>query len=185
VAIVTPAKPKARFEDTPRGFEVIIPSKRNWFVTGFLCLWLCGWAVGEVVGATTFFTHNTDTAEKLFMTVWLAAWTLGGGFALYVFFWSLAGRERVLLGPATLSIKRELFGRGRLREYELNEIRDLRVAPTAYNPFDPRYGLQFWGLGGGVIAFDHGSATIRFGAALDEAEAKSIVGQLRSRASFG
>lgn len=151
----------------------------------FLGFWLCGWAMGDVMVPATFLAADVDREAKLFAAVWLVAWTIGGGFALYAFFWSLVGRERILLTPSTLSIKRELFGMGRVREYELTHVRDLRVSPMTYNPFDFRSSLQFWGIGGGVLVFDHGAATIRFGASLQEGEAKAIVERMRSRASIG
>lgn len=84
----------------------------------------------------TFLVRDGDPGAKLFAAVWLVAWTIGGGLALYVFFWSLVGRERILLTPSRLSIKRELLGMGRTREYELTHVRDLRTSPSTYNPFD-------------------------------------------------
>ena len=182
MAIVSPAQPKASVEETSRGLEVSIPARRNVFITLFLGLWLCGWAVGEIMVPTSFFAKDASGPAVPFVAAWFAMWTLGGGFAIYAFFWSLVGRERIVLSPATLSIQRELFGMGRVREYELVHVRDLRVAPSVYNPGDFRAGLQFWGVGGGIIAFDHGATTIRFGAGLEEGEAKSIVERMRSHA---
>jgi hypothetical protein len=132
----------------------------------------------------SFFSETADPGAAAFAVVWFAMWTLGGGFALYVFLWSLVGRERVLLSSSRLAIKRDLLGFGRLREYELAHVGDLRVSAPTFGYFDFRAGLQFWGIGGGVIAFDHGAATVRFGAALEEGEAKSIVATMRSRAGF-
>jgi hypothetical protein len=184
--IVSPAKPKASIAESPRGLEVVVPARRSWFVPSFLGLWLCGWAAGEIAVSTQLLTSARDVGgARLFMLVWLAAWTLGGGFALYVFLWSLVGRERIVLTPSILSIQRELFGLGRLREYELIHVRDLRVSRDVYNPFDVRSGLQFWGIGGGAIAFDHGAGTVRFGAAIDEGEAKAIVERMRTHAAVG
>lgn len=185
MAVVSPAEPKATIEESSRGLQIVIPARRRWFVAAFLGVWLCGWATGEVMVPTTFFAHNAHADGNLFLAIWFVAWTIGGGFALYIFFWSLVGHERILLTPSTLSIKRELFGMGRVREYELAHIRDLRVSPSSYNPFDFRSSLQFWGIGGGVIAFDHGAATVRFGTALEESEAKTIVERVRSRAALG
>src|SRR3990172_2835179 len=175
--LVAPAKPKATIVQNTQGLEIIIPAKRNWFVTLFLGVWLCGWAFGEIVVPTQFFARDAEPGALLFTAVWLILWTIGGGFALYVFFWSLAGRERIVLTTSRLAIKRKLFGMGRVREYDLAHVRDLRVSPSPYNPFNFRSGLQFWGVGGGVMAFDHGAATVRFGAALEESEAKSITEQ--------
>jgi hypothetical protein len=136
-----------------------------------------------VSGGTSKY-KGLDPGTLLFIAVWLVLWTIGGGFAIYVFFWSLVGCERVLLSPSHLAIKREIFSVGRLREYELAHVSELRVSPNTFNPFDFRSGLQFWGIGGGTIAFDHGAATIRFGAALEEGEAKAVVLAIRSRAKI-
>jgi hypothetical protein len=163
---------------------VVIPAKRNWFLILFLGLWLCGWAVGEVMVPITFLADDGPPGSALFTLVWLAMWTIGGGIALYTFLWSLVGREKILLSSSRLAIKRDLFGFGRIREYENVHIRDLRVAASSYNPFDFRSGMQFWGMGGGLIAFDHGAATVRFGASLEESEARAVVQLLQSRASF-
>ena len=182
VALVQPAKPRAKVADTPQGLEIVVPAQRNWFVTFFLGFWLCGWAIGEISVPLLFLSKHLNPGELAFMSVWLVLWTLGGGFALCGFLWMLAGRERVFLSPAHLSIKREIFRFGRLREYELSNVSDLRVAPNTYSPFDFRSGFAFWGNTGGVIAFDHGAATVRFGAGLEEGEAKSLVRAIRSRA---
>lgn len=133
----------------------------------------------------TFLRGDVPGAAIPFLAFWLLGWTFGGGFALYLFWWSLVGRERVLLTPSRLSIRRELFGFGRVHEYAREHIRDVRVSPTPYSPFDFSAGLRFWGIGGGIIAFDHGAATVRFGAGLDESEAKSIVAQFVARGLNG
>jgi hypothetical protein len=44
--------------------------------------------------------------------------------------------------------------------------------------------MRFWGIGGGLIAFDYGAKTFRFGASLDEAEAQDIVKELNRRHKF-
>lgn len=185
MALVEPAKPKATVTETPRGLEIVVPAKRNWFIILFLGVWLCGWAMGELMVPRSFSSNTPDPGALLFVGAWLVLWTIGGGVAIYIFLWSLVGRERVLVSASRLAIKRDVLGFGRLREYELTHVSDLRVSPSTYSPFDFRSSLQFWGIGGGVIAFDHGAATVRFGAALEEGEAKSIVARMRSRARFG
>lgn len=184
MAVIEPAKPKAVVAETPSGLEITVPAKRNWFITLFLGFWLCGWAMGEIMVPAQFFSPDLPPEIMLFTAAWLAAWTLGGGFAIYVFLWSLVGKERILLSPSHLSIKRDLLGWGRQREYELVHVHHLRVAPSHHNLFDFRSSLQFWGIGGGLIAFDHGSATIRFGASLEEAEGQLIVDRMLSQANI-
>ncbi|MEO8306956.1 MAG: hypothetical protein ABI616_02825 [Pseudomonadota bacterium] len=159
-----------------------IPSRKHWFLILFLGAWLCGWFVGEIMVPLTFFDERSGAPVRLFSITWLAAWTIGGVAAIYTFAWSLAGREIVTLDQSCLSIKKELFRIGRLKEYALEHVTNLRAAPAPYNPRDPRSALQFWGVGGGLAAFDYGSATVRFGAALEEGEAGALVTTFKERA---
>jgi hypothetical protein len=184
MALVAPAKPKATVLRSAQGLEVVIPARRNAFTTLFLGVWLIGWGVGEVMVPAQLFRARAEPEALAFAAVWFVVWTIVGGFALYVFLWSLAGRERILLTGSRLAIRRELFGMGRLREYDLAHVRDLRVSPGTYNPFDFRSVLECWGIGGGAVAFDYGASTIRFGAALEEGEARSVRDRLMAHGSL-
>ena len=181
MAIVKPGAPKAQIFDTPAGVELNIPAPRYPFVVVFLPVWLVGWAFGWFTAFSAIGSRTSDPGATLFMVVWLSFWTLGGGFALAMFAWSLAGREIVVLGPGRLAIAWRVFGVGRVREYDLVHAARLRVAPQPYNPYDYRSGMRFWGIGGGPIAFDYGASTIRFGGALQEAEASALVQRLIER----
>ena len=111
-------------------------------------------------------------------------WTVGRGFVLLAWFWMLAGRERVILKSSSLVHRREIFGIGRSSEYDLAHITNLRVSPQSLNAWSRGANVRNWGLGGGIVAFDYGARTIRFGASIDEAEGSMIVNQLRQRYRF-
>jgi len=176
---------RAILGETPNGLKISIPSRKNPFMLIFLPVWLVGWAFGEFfVARTIVVPPGGSPAPILFLVVWLTFWTLGGAFAIYAFLWTAVGREVVLLRPDALVIRSQVFNLGRSREYDLNAIRNLRVAATPFNPFDFRSGLQFWGIGGGLIAFDYGAGTIRFGSAVQEGEASDIVSNLKRRYPF-
>ena len=149
----------------------------------FLSAWLVGWCFGEVF-ATRELLFGSDEAPALFLGAWLVGWTIGGGFALFTWLWMLRGREVVVLRPHSLTTKRDVWGLGRPKEYDLLHVKNLRVAPISWNPYDWGGATQFWGVGGGPIAFDYGSRTVRFGSGVDEAEAREIVNELRSHYAF-
>ena len=155
-----------------------MPAKRNVFVMLFLLAWLGGWAAGEV-GALEGLLSGTDGA-KPFLLVWLAGWTFAGGFAALTWLWMLAGRERILLRPRTLAVRREVFGVGRTREDDLAHVRNLRVSTGGYDPYGWGAGARFWGLGGGAVAFDYGAKAVRLAASVDEPEAAQIVRELKA-----
>jgi hypothetical protein len=182
MALVQPTKERATLTEDSLALMATIPARRNWFLILFLGFWLCGWLAGEIMVPLTFFENDTQAPERLFTIAWLAMWTIGGIAAIYAFAWNVAGLEVVSLTQSRLSIRKQVLGLGRLREYGLEHIANMRIAPVPFNPMDPRSALQFWGVGGGPIAFDHGASTVRFGAGLDEAEAGRLVAKFKERA---
>jgi hypothetical protein len=177
---IVPPAARSRISQTIDGLEAAIPSRRNVFQWLFLTAWLLGWGVGEVLAAREVFSGRRGLADDLFTAAWLAAWTLGGVFAIYAWLWMVGGREVIRLRPTSLSVKREVFGMGRSREYDLNYVKNLRVAAEPTYTWDWIGAMRFWGLAGGPVAFDYGARTYRFGNGVDEAEGHQIVEALRA-----
>ncbi|MGH2687976.1 MAG: hypothetical protein ACRDKW_04095 [Actinomycetota bacterium] len=94
----------------------------------------------------------------------LAVWVVGSVHGAYAWLWQFAGREIVAVRPSSLVLRREIFGFGRSREYDLRHVRDVRVSPAT------RGGIAI-----GPLAFDYGARTYRFGGGVDEAEARDLV----------
>src|SRR6266566_4505490 len=179
MAFVSPGDARATVQDGPDGLQITIPGARRRFVSIFLLAWLGGWLFGERTAPRELMT-GTGSEGRGFLAFWLVAWTLGGLAVTYLILWTSLGRERLILRPDALVLRREVLGIGRSREYDIRYIKDLRMAQPA-GAFDYRHSLQFWGLGGGRIAFDYGAKTVYFAPAIDEAEAKLLVDQLRTR----
>jgi len=171
----------AHIAETDTGLQVLIPAPRNFGASMFLGLWLCGWAAGEYLVLGQLLADAAEGASRLFLFAWLSLWTAGGGMTLHRWLWLLTGRERIVLGNATLAVDREVVGLALARQYDLTNVTNLRVSTTY-----PSFGHQaraahFWGLDAGIIAFDYGSATVRFGAGLEPAEANRVCAVLASR----
>ena len=181
--LLRPGERLSTVRERPEGIEVRVPAARNMFGMLLLGGWLAAWASGSV-GASTAWLSLHD-APKAVLLCWLLAWTLAGGFAAYTCLWMLAGRERIVLRPQSLVIGREVFGLGRTREYDLTQVKNFRVAAAARGLFAWTASARFWGLGGGPIAFDYGTKTVRVAAAVNEPEAIQIVNELKARRSFG
>jgi hypothetical protein len=125
--------------------------------------WLLGWAFGEVFAIQQILAPGPPQA-KIFLAVWLALWTVGGCAAAGHVLWMLVGRERLRLTSDALTLKREVFGLGRTKRYDLQRIRGLRA--TAIPPLPPGTderlarsvagGLHLFGVGGGSMTFRSG-----------------------------
>lgn len=176
-----PSDSRITIADTAGGLRIVMPCRRSWFVICFLAFWLCGWAVAEVMVANQFMNGDSPPDGELFMFAWFGVWTVGGVVAIYAWLWQLMGKEIVTLHGQVFTVRRDIGEFGFSKEYDLVQMRDLRVGPVGMNPLDFSSTLQLWGVGGGVIAFDYGARTYRFGAGLDEAETKQVVTAITQR----
>ncbi len=201
--IVALPKQRHSMQDEGSSLKVVIPSRKNYFAMFFLGFWLLGWAFGEIMVGGIFLAGIVQLLFKtpeilpevgkggiaglfgggLFMLVWLAIWTAGGGYALYTFLWQLTGKENIEVSFDLIKIQRAIFGFGRTKEYAATHIKDLRVTPWAadHNIFGWSRASSVWGTSGGLLAFDYGAKTFRFAAGIDEAEAKQILEKVVAR----
>jgi hypothetical protein len=147
----------------------------------FLPVWLAGWAFGEITVLRQLLLGPHSGAPDLFMLVWVTGWTLGGGFALATVAWLFAGRERVRVEQGTLTLEQVVGPVGRRRSYDLRQVTGLRaVAQTSQELMAGNMTPFGFGRTGG-LAFDYGTSTVRWGAGLDEAEARVVVERLGER----
>jgi hypothetical protein len=128
-----------------------------------------------------FLNAIPQPGEEWLILAWFVVWTVGGVVALYAWLWQVMGKETVTVRGTTLSMRREIRGFGIGKDYDLMQINDLRLGQDKFDPMDITSALQLWGIGGGVIAFESGGKTRRFGTGLDEAEAKQVVTAIKKR----
>lgn len=176
-----PADARITITDTSQGLRIVIPGRRSWFVIGFLGFWICGWAVAEIMVPLQLFHGDAPPDGESFMRAWFGVWTVGGLSAIYAWLWQVIGKEIITAHGQTCTTRRDMGGFGFDKPYDLLQMQDLRVVPVGFNPVDFSSSLQLWGIGGGVIAFDYGAKTYRFGAGLDEVEAKQAVATIKQR----
>jgi hypothetical protein len=178
-----PYNGRAIVEDNFDSVTINIPIKRNYFITIFLCFWLCGWFVGESFALSSLFGLGNN-APQLFLLVWVCGWTLGGIFVIKTVLWQIAGKEIIEVGKGVLIIKKKGDWFKKARTYDLNECKAFRVKEDAlFNTFGMLGGRRPFGgnTPSGTINFDYGMKTIKFGEGVEEAEAKYLLGILKSK----
>jgi hypothetical protein len=163
------------------GFLLTVPKRRAWWPMLFLPLWLVAWAFGEVTVLRQLLSGFHSGAPSLFMIVWITAWTLGGSWALATVAWLFAGRERVRIEQGKLTLEHVLGPLGRQRTYELRQVTRLRTLSQTSQDLMAANMTPFGFGRAGALAFDYGSSTVRWGAGLDEAEARVVVERLVER----
>jgi hypothetical protein len=182
--------PKAHFTVVKDGrrTRVEIPPKRRWGLWVLLTVFLGMWVVGEVVTLMSFLRDDTPSPPAVFLVVWFIFWTAAGAYMLYACAWHLGGQEIIELDDGTLTKKRELFGLGIPRKFNIAEITNLRILPQSLPMRETEDRLtvmmaEFWVLRGGIMAFDYGAKTHRFGFGVDEPEAQELMKVLAGAAS--
>lgn len=114
---------------------------------------------------------------------WYCGWLRGHYgelFVPYAWLWNAFGKEVVTVRVGTLVLKRDILGFGRSRVFPVSEISHLRASGLFGSSFLRGWagGLNYWGLSGGVIVFESGGKTHRFGIHLEEDEARHVVEEL-------
>ena len=86
----------------------------------------------------------------------------------------MAGEEIITVDKEALKLGRQIFGLGPIRSYQIAEIKHMTVSPTGDK--DPWETIREHKLiRSGLIQFDYGLKTIRFGGEFDLAEARQLV----------
>ena len=162
-------------EETVSTLQIVARGRRNVGTSAFLVLWVIAWLTSEVLGPSRFFPPGTSPLK--IAIIWYLFWTPGGLLAIYALLWSLAGWEHIRVEPASLSLKRSIFGLGRLRIYDATRIHDLRLygRTAAVNFRKPAL------IGGGQLAFNYGASVVRFVDTVTDTEAEALLARIRAR----
>lgn len=174
---------KARVEHVMDNLAITIPSKKNWLALILGTLWIASWSSGLKFVLSIFSEAGLTEADGsfgIFMLVWISAWVLGGLGVSLLLLWGYFGEERLEFSTQKLYFEKTVFGLGIKKELALAEVQNFRQERTQAGWFRSNR-WSYWGLGPGNIKFDYGLKTFSFGLAVDDAEAKYLVGLFREK----
>jgi len=172
---------KAKIEKTFNELNIIIPSKKNWFVLLFGTVWIGGLFIGLVsVLAFSFFSEIGGFGVDAFMIIWFMGWVVGVLVITPILLWGYFGQERFTTNRNEILFEKTVFGIGQKNRLNISEVKNFRTElGNAY--WLGGNNWAFWGLGAGEIKFDYGLKTYSFGLGVDDAEANYIVGLLKEQ----
>lgn len=179
----TPYSGRATVNDNFDSIEIVIPSKKNWFIILFMCAWMGGWVMGEFFAITSIL--KGETFSNLFLVFWVIGWTVGGLFVIRTLVWNFSGHEIITATSGQLTIIKKAVIVLKSKTYDLNSAKDFRILDDGSNDIFSSFGgrrTNPWSLdNGGLIRFDYGMETIKFAGGISEAEAKSILDKLKDK----
>lgn len=160
--------------------RISIASRKFWFFLIFWGIWLVIWIVGGVA-ALVALLHDKSQPRLAVLVAAFIAWAVAGLCVALFWLWFACGREVINVAEGKLILRNEILGRGRSEVFPLAQVSNLRACGLFGSFYTWSAMLQVYGLSGGMIAFECGGRTHRFGKLLEEGEASEIVKELRSR----
>lgn len=158
--------------ESPLGIEIVIPARRNLFITMSYPLMIIIWGIVAYFIMSSYF-GDENGSDKSALLVGLAICSLFGALVTYTWFFNLVGKERILINHQALSIKLDIYGYGISRKFDLRLISNFRPEERrgALTPFISGHYRK--------IAFDYKNDVHGFGVFYDEREAQAITNKLQ------
>jgi hypothetical protein len=171
------------------GLRIRVPVKSDRFRSLLNLVWLLVWA--SVEGAIILYLLRgfDPSGAAPFVPfplagMFLGVFTIAGGVVGWRWLWGLGGEESFLVERNALLARREIWGIGHTRRFELQELRSLKSARLQYRVNYPSWGRMFIGHGDGEIVVDYAGRTYAYGKGLEEAEAWDLVDLLEDEIAF-
>ena len=156
---------------------VILPTDKNWKLI-LLFLWLLAWTLCGVLVASNYF-QMPDQKGKIIVIVYVSFWAYFEWMIGKSFLFRKFGKEKVWIKKGKLFYLRDIMGRGKTNEYDVELINGFKKVDQDKSSFLTVLNNAFWMIGGESVSFTYASKEIRFGIQLSEVEVKKIIFELK------
>ncbi len=153
--------------------SIVILSSINKRKNLLFFLWLFLWTLSGVIVIAQYFII-TDQNTKAAIIVWIGFWAYFEYKIFKAFMWRKFGVEKIKLREGKLFYKRDRAGKGKIKIYEFDFIKDLRLIEPKENSFFENLDNSYWVIAGEKLAFDYYGKEIRLGIQLEERDAKEL-----------
>lgn len=153
--------------------SIVVLSTADTTKKKLLLLWLVLWTIGGLLVFSQYFTM-ADKDTKAAIIVWMGFWAYFEYKVTKVFLWRNSGMEKIKIRKEKLFYKRDISGRGKIKVYDTEMIKDLRVVEPKENSFFEDLNNSYWVIAGEKLAFDHFGKEVKFGIQLEETDAKAL-----------
>ena len=162
-----------------KGVSIVILSTVDKVKKILLFIWFFLWTLsGVIVFSQYFITHDQQT--RVAFIVWLGFWAYFEYQIFKAVMWRSFGVEKIKLREGKLFYKKDVSGKCKIKNYEFDFIKDLRVVEQKDNFFE-NLNNSYWVIAGEKLAFDYYGKEIKFGIQLDEADAKALFKVIKNR----
>ena len=158
-------------------FSLVILPTTDKKKLGFLLLWLLAWTVCGIIVFINYFKLDNQQA-KLFVIVYLSFWLYYEVKIARAFIWKSQGKEKLWIKNNILHYQREIRGKGKIKEYNLDVINDLDMIDLDEKSIGFSFSQSFWIKGGERLEFHALGKSIAFAMQVNDVEAKQILKEM-------
>ncbi|MES2284454.1 MAG: hypothetical protein V4547_02115 [Bacteroidota bacterium] len=159
---------------TENELSIVILSLINKLKNRLLFLWFILWSISGIIVLSQYFIMP-DPNTKTAIIVWMGFWAYFEYKIFHAYLWRKSGKEKIKINDTKFLYKRDVSGRGKIKTYETDFIKDLRLIEPKENSFTENLNNSYWVIGGEKLAFDYYGKEIKFGLQLDEVDAKALL----------
>ncbi len=161
------------------GVSIVILSSINKLKNTILFIWFFLWSLSGVIILTQYFILN-DTDTKAAIIVWLGFWAYFEYMIFKAFMWRKFGVEKIKLREKKIFYKRDVAGKGKVKVYEFDFIKELKLVEAKENSFVENLNNSYWMIAGEKLIFDYYGKDIKLGIQLEENDAKALLKLIKS-----
>jgi hypothetical protein len=140
----------------------------------FLIIWLILWTLSGLVVLFQYFVIK-DSNTKAAIIVWIGFWAYFAYKIRTAYLWRQSGKEIIKIREGKLSYKREISGKGKIKMFETDFMKNLQLVEPQENSFTENLNNSYWMIAGEKLTFDYYGKEIKFGIQLNEADAKALL----------
>lgn len=153
---------------------VVISSRLDRMKETLLLAWLIGWTLCGITVAYYLFNGGLNSEQKLFMWVYMFLWFYFEYRIFYVFLFRKWGYELLKAGNDNLKIKNELFKYGKVKTFDAENIKDIKLTDSETNSFNKTFFDSFWTITYKSLWFEYLTTHVEFGIQLNESDSKEL-----------
>lgn len=154
--------------------SIVILSLINKLKNRFLFIWFVLWSISGLIVLSQYFIMQ-DPNTKTAIIVWMGFWAYFEYKIFHAYLWRKSGKEKIKINDKKLLYKRDVSGGGKIKTYETDFIKDLRLIEPKENSFMEDLNNSYWVIGGEKLTFDYYGKEVKFGLQLDETDAMALL----------
>jgi hypothetical protein len=164
---------------TEKEISIVIVSQSDKIKNILLFSWFIIWTISGIVVFVQYF-RIPDPNTKVMMIVWLGFWAYFEYRIFKAYLWRKSGVEKIKLRENKFFYKRDIAGKGKIKVYEYDFIKDLRMLEMKENSFADSMSNSYWMIAGEKLAFDYYGREIRFALQIDDNESAALLKLIRT-----